>query len=371
MISFKHVRVASFLLMAATFPAAAAQGATGEAQAPAPKTAVQALPDKAGETAPASVTVTNTPAAQVKAAASAPKAAVPWRGSSLTYGHATTTVSLDKGALLDYNPTYAHRLELAPQWNFNELLYVRARLELGQELTQSDTYEYAHEVAFSDITADVGTSGWQDPRTGIRISGDLRLTAPTSKTSWAQTKVFSVGPRLALSRSFPVRNGLSVRYEARYTRRFHRFTTVQFEAPRLLACSDVESLECAESSHTGVRNVMQDVVHGASLSFQPIEKLSVSGAFMWSHGFLYGLTPTDLPVRPNENADPTAGRHASIFSFGASYQILDALNLGAGVTTITPPSLNPTEKPYSPFFNQFTTLYLDLGIDFEALLSRS
>ncbi len=368
MISLRQVRAASFLLMAATFPAAAAQSATGDAQAPATSTAVQASVDGADQTPTATDSAPSAPVAVVSATSAELKSTAPWRGSSFTYGHASTALSLDKGAQPWWNPYYAHRLELMPQWHFNDWLFARARFEIGQELTLADDTEYVREVVFSDITADVGTSGWQEPKTGIRISGDLRLTAPTSKMSWAQTKVFSVGPRLALSRSFPVMQGLSVRYEGRYTRRFHRYTTQQTEAPRLIACTDVDTLDCLNNDNTGRRNVMQDVVHGASVSFQPMEKLSFATALMFSHGFLYRLTPSDLP-RANPFADPNVVRFSSVFSLGASYQIADALNLGAGVLTISPRGEDGSYR--QPFFNQFTTLYLDLGVDFEALLSRS
>ncbi|MGA9523070.1 MAG: hypothetical protein WBV82_16495 [Myxococcaceae bacterium] len=299
----------------------------------------------------------------------AQKTSSPWRGSFLTYGHAATTVSLDKGALPFYNPTYAHRLELGPQWNFNDLLFVRARLELMQEFTVSDTYENPHEIVVTDLMADVGTSGWEEPRTGIRISGDLRLTAPTSKIAQAQSRILSVGPRLSLSRKFPVMQGLTVRYDGRYTYRFNRYTTMQNEAPRLIACTDVQSLDCLETAHTGRRNVEQDVVHGATVLFQPLEKLSVTSSLMWSHGFLYALTPSDIPVRANPYANENFARFSSIFSIGASYQIFDALDVGAGVLTVSP--LGEDGSVRTPFFNQFTTLYLDLGVDFEALLSRS
>ena len=104
------------------------------------------------------------------------------------------------------------------------------------------------------------------------------------------------------------------------------------------------------------------------MSFQPIEKLSLSTALMFSHGFLYRLTPSDLP-RENPFAADNAVRFSSVFSLGASYQIAKALNLGAGVLTISPRGEDGSYR--QPFFNQFTTLYLDLGVDFEALLSRS
>jgi hypothetical protein len=372
----RHVLFASFLVAAATFPAAAL---AEELPAPPVVDAAPAPvePEPSPSSEPAHVPDAALPAASADAtvvAAPVGSSGKPWRGSRLGYGHATTPRSADRGADPFWNPYYTHRLELSPQWNFGQWVFLRGRVELGQELTVADDTEYVREVVLSDVTVDAGSAGWMEPYSGIRISGDVRLNAPTSKVSRAQSRVLSVGPRLGVSRTFPLRSGLTVAYEGRYTQRFHKYTTSQLDGPRLLACVGVESTECLETAHTGRRNVREDVAHGPTLMFAPLERLSIVAAFRFSHPTLYPLAQpaagreAELRENPYANASP---RDATIFSLGVSYPVLQGLELSLGATSFTPYYDPSTSGSRNPFFNRNTTLNLGLDLDFERLLSRS
>ncbi|MBI3183256.1 MAG: hypothetical protein HYZ28_14050 [Myxococcales bacterium] len=294
----------------------------------------------------------------------------PWRGSVATYGHAATALSLSKSAEPFYNPFYGHRLELQPEWHFGQQLFLRGKLELSQELTLSDETTYRHEVVWSDLAVEVGAEGVDDPWLGVRAAGTLRLTAPLSKVSAAQTKLFSLGPGISLTRKFPVRSGLTARLESRLTQSFHRFTTTQFSAPTIAACGDLRDQSCGELAHSGARNVRSELGAAATVSFEPIEKLSATARFQLSQGWLYPLA--EVRLNGAENL-PTTGevglRHTWGLVLEASYQLLPYLTASLGSSTIAP-QLAPDGTRRTPFFNRYTTLYLDLGLDFEAVLSR-
>ncbi len=280
MLSLRHVRAASFLLIAATFPAAAAQSATGDAQAPATAPEVQASSVDPGE------------------APTSQKAASPWRGSSLTYGHAATTVSLDKGALPFYDPELR-----APARAGAAVELQRAALRARPARDRPGVHgRRRHRVpprsSSPTSRADVGTSGWMEPRTGIK---DQRRPPPDR--AHLEDVPGAVEALLRRSPAGPlpqVPGAAGADRSATTPATPIASTATPRPRTRRPGCSPAPTSRrstASSTAHTGRRNVMQDVLHGASVLFQPLEKLSVTSSLMWSHGFLYALTPTDIPVR--------------------------------------------------------------------------
>lgn len=299
--------------------------------------------------------------------------AKPWRGSTLTYGHATSALSFNRAAEPFYNPFYAHRLELRPRWSFDRYADLSARFEVAQELTLSDDTTYRNEVVASDLMLEASAKGYQEPLTQVRVNGGLRVAVPFSKAAWAQTRVFSFAPGVVLSRSFPVKEGLSVSYDARYTFRFNRFTTAQYSGPTIAACGDPRELSCAEYVTSGVRNAFGDLSHGATVGFSPIAKLSLSSSFRLAHAFLYPLSPAEKPTVNGPVALPvdagTQARHSWGLTLEAGYQVLPELSVLLGSSTLAP-QLGPDGVLRNPFFNRTTTLYVDLALELEPLIAR-
>jgi hypothetical protein len=371
-------------------PTPAAKQAPAEAAAPAADPLKNAIAEVPAETAKAAAADPTdaptaapalTPAAAPSPAAASPavpsatavipvadpKSTKPWRGSQLSYGHVATALSLRKDAEPFYNPYYAHHLSLAPEWHFTDKFFARALFDLEQELTLADDTEYKNEVVWSDLRVDLATTGYKEERTGINISGSLRLVGGLSKVARAQTRIFSVGPGVTLARSFEVRSGLKLSYSGRFTQRFNRFTTVQFDAPTLVRCGDADACEALASS--GTRNVQNDLLHGPSITFDPTEKLHLMANYQVSHGFLYPLTATERESNRLDASTDVSVRESSRFIVEASYDLLKALSLTLGVDTLTRQP-GPDGLRQTPFFNRFTTVYLDLGLDVETLLSR-
>ncbi|MHB8874035.1 MAG: hypothetical protein ACYC8T_10150 [Myxococcaceae bacterium] len=309
-----------------------------------------------------------TPSAAVSS--SVEKKEVPWRGSSFSYGHAFSAVSLSKEIDGFYNPYYVQSVSLFPEWHFTSFLFVRARFDIEQELTVADDTNTVNEVVISDLPVDVGTDSYQEELTGIKVTGTLRFGLPTSRLSRMQTRVFSIGPGVSLSRKFPVLSGLTLSYAGRYTQRFHRFTTPENEGASISGCNILRGDTCDSLMSNQKRNVMADVVQGPKLVLDALESLHVELALQMAHGFLYPLTPVEASLRLSDQAPDSTVRVSTTFALGATYDLTRELSLSLSLNNTAQPQLGDDGHLRNPFFTRNNTVSLDAAIDVEALLSR-
>jgi hypothetical protein len=303
--------------------------------------------------------------------ATGPSAAlVPWRGSRMFYGHSFTALTLSPGAEPRYNPYYAHRFELLPEWHFGGSFFIRGRMEISQELTVSDTTRYVREVVFSDSYLQAGMSGLSVPCLGVRIWPSLRLTFPTSKLSHSRTLRVAISPGVTVSKGFNVLSGLSVSYATRYSERLHRFTTSQNEGSTLPACTDLRSFDCLSLMQTGQRNTARDVVHGPNFALQLHPRLWLNTGLLFSHGWRYGLAPVPAQLSSAQGittAQDNGVVSATQFGLEAGFSLRPGLALAVGTSTLSMQPNPTTGRWQNPLFNRGTALYLDFGIDFESL----
>ncbi|MBL9038884.1 MAG: hypothetical protein JNG84_10240 [Archangium sp.] len=294
-----------------------------------------------------------------------------FRGSAIAYSHQATAFTFSPSAQPWYNPTWTHRISLLPEYHFNERVFVRARLFISQEFTQSDTLNNANEVELSDLWFDVGTPGWVEPNSKIRVSGDLRVNLPLSKIAQLQTRVLTLAPSLALSRVFAVKSGLVVAYAGRFGYRFNRFTSPQNQGPGIAACGDPRALECAEYISTGTRNTNFDLIHGPTVSFSPTDALNVSASYLMASFWLHPLsrTPDSLNgLDTLSTANDVGMRTAALFSLSASWQINKQVSLTAGSWTFSS-QLGADGRYLFPLFNRDTTLFIEAGVDIEQTIA--
>jgi hypothetical protein len=325
----------------------------------------------AAETPPASTPPP--PAASEPAtiqAAPEEKKPLPFHGSQITYGPSATAYTFDQSADLHYNPTVGHRLGLLPEWHFNDLFFARGKLWLSQELTQSDTTTYKNEVELSDVWLDFGTEGFTEKNTGLKLAGEVRVTLPTSKASQSIGRIMTVGPMLSLSKKFDVLHGLTFGYVGRFTYRFNQYTTAQYQSPYLAACGDPRGSTCADFYSTGLRSTNYDVTHGLVANFQPHEKVSLDLVLWLQHAWLYPLSPAGSQFQGAQGLTNTGTdvRNVAVFYLSGSYQITKVFSATLGCFTFT--NEPNTDGTYLfPLFNRYTTLYLEAGVDVEALAS--
>ncbi len=290
---------------------------------------------------------------------------IPWRGSQVVFSNSFSLISLDPSQELTYNPSYSMVFGFKPRWWFGEKMYLAASLDVTRELTQADDTTYAREALLGDLGLTFGVSRlWTVPVAGIDLSGDITVTLPTSKASQARTLVMGIGPRLRLSRNFPLLKGLVAGFNLRATPYFHRYTTAETESPLIANCQASEA-GCGAFLNSGVRNSLFRLTGSLDASLAIFDWLGVSLAFGEAIDWLYGIGSGDdqvsfVPVEPQDQ------RYLSFFELGVSFSPLAFLD--AAVTLITyAPQLAPDSSYYNPFFNRYTIVSLDLIFKLEGL----
>jgi hypothetical protein len=282
----------------------------------------------------------------------------PWAGSTLVWSNAFSLISLDPSAELTYNPTYYMVFGLRPRWSFTDRIYLSASLDITRELTQADDTTYAREAVLGDLSLVGGMNNiWTIPLVDVQVSGDITFTFPTSKVSQARTMILGVGPRLKLSRKFPLLEGLLAGFGLRATPYFHRYTTGELESPLINNCSASEG-SCAAFLNTGVRNTAFRLTGSVDASLQILEWLGVQLSLGEAIDWLYALGAAGEQVSfvPQE---PQDRRYVSFFQLGVSLQPLKLLEVSLSLLTYAP-QLAPDSSYYNPLFNRYSTLLLDL-----------
>lgn len=295
------------------------------------------------------------------------EAPAPWRGSGFSYRNVATIDSFDKSARMTWNPYYAMEFGFTFRWWFDEIWSVAAAFDLTRELTEADENTYANETVFHDLRLSTRARKFYTiPVAGIDLSADLILTLPTSKVSWARTLVMGIGPGVSVARTFDLHGDLTIAYHVRGTGYLHETTTAQLETPLIPGCVS-DGGGCDEFLNTGVRNVRGRIQHGVDLSYAPLEWLGASAWFEHVVDWLYPIEEEDPQVsyRPVE---PTDRRHASAFGVEVTFTPIPLLEIGLGYETISP-QLAPDSTYYNPFYNLYSTLYLDLRFDADGIVS--
>lgn len=291
-----------------------------------------------------------------------------WRGTTVSYGHAASAISLSRSAEPWYNPTYAHRLEFTGAWSPSERWFTRVALAAAQELTVNDDYESPHELVLGDLILEGGARSLQLPL-DLTLTAGVRVGLPTSKSSAAQTRLFALGPTASLSRRFGIGQGLTLSYAGRFDFRFHRFTTAQNAGPQLVICSRIDSDFCLNNTDTGTRNAWGALAHGPSLGLELGARWSVSTSFQLQNQFLYRLAPEGDPRGATlDTRDDPGVRFANAFNLAVSFKVARPIALAAGVTTVSS-QLGLDGRYRNPFFNRLTVVSLDAVLDFEALVN--
>jgi hypothetical protein len=366
-----HTYAGSLILkLAAALLLAAGTAATAGAQLPEPPDVdVGRMLDLGPAPVAAAPTAEAPPGGEISLEAEAPEEELaPWRGSEIIYTNEVSIAGLDRSAELTWNPYWAMTWIFKPRWWFDEIFYVGARLDLSREITEADDRTLAGETWVHDLLLSAAARRFVTiPEAEIDVSADLVLTLPTSKISRSRTLNLGLGPGLRVDRTFELIGDLSIGYHVRFTSFLHRYTTAELETPLIPGCARSES-GCEEFLNTGERNVRWRVQHGIDLSWDPLEWFGVSAGFEHFVDWLYAFQGEDPSLSAGTNED-TDRRYRSAFSAEATFTPWAPIQIGIGYSTISP-QLAPDSTYYNPFYNRYSTLYLDLRLEVDGLVEQ-
>ncbi len=290
----------------------------------------------------------------------------PWRGSQVVLRNALSAITLDPSAEQTHNAYFAMTWSFRPWWWFTDKVFARAQLDLVHELTESDITTYSGEALLDDLRLVVGGSSllvipWVD----IHLSADLVITLPTSKASRARTLIMGIGPGLRLSRSFSLLQGLVIGYNLRATPRIYEYTTAARESPIIPGCSSGPG-GCDAYLNSGVRNPYLRLAQTADISLRALSWLGVSLAVGHAIDWIFDLD--DNAAVSYQPVDDAGSRHLTFLELALSFRPLDMLEIGIGYSALHP-QLAPDSTRYTPFFNRYSVLFVDLKLHADAVVS--
>jgi len=368
--SSKAAATARYLAMAFGIVVVLGKGTRGAEPQPMPtSTEVTPSSEVPDPSAPGNVSIPDVNTTDSASQPSQKKAKSAWRGSEIAFRNSVTAISLDRSADLTYNPFWGMALELSPRFWFDNVWSVGASIEIQREITQADDTTLRDETLISDLGVRVGASNFAKiPGVDIDLSASLGLTFPTSLASQGDTLMFALSPSLRLGRTFSsVLDGLTIGYSARFTKNFHQYTTGELESPSVPGCFVGQTGSCDRFLNTGYRNVSFRFSNGFDLSLDFTSWLSLSADFAiivsWVHDNI-----DDERVSHTE-LEPTNTRYALAADLGLSARWWKPLEVRIGASTVNP-QLRSDGDRFAPFFNRFTTLYLDLRLDVAALVQN-
>lgn len=343
--------------LGAVFGIVVVLGQTARSQEPPPQQTSEVTQGPLAEAPPATATTQSPPQQTEKSA---------WRGSELAYRNSVTAISFDRSAELTYNPFWGMALELAPRYSFDDVWSLSASLEIQREITEADDTTRANETQLGDLALRLTAARFATiPGIDAELTASVGLALPTSLASQGQTLMFSLSPGLRLGWSFKdVLSGLSFGYTARFTKLFHQYTTGELESPIVPGCFAGSSGSCDRFLNTGVRNASYRLANTVDAALGFTDWLSLSASFGVVVSWLYDDVD-DARISHTE-LEPQDERYALVADIGVSMRPASPLEVVLGASTFNP-QLAPDGSRYTPFFNRFTTLYLDLRLDVAAL----
>lgn len=294
-------------------------------------------------------------------------ARAPWRGTSVTLHNEVGVPTFDPSANLTYNPYWAMSLRFNAQWWFNDTFYMRGMFSLTREMTNSDFTTQQGEIWASDVTLRTAASHFYTiPLVDVDLSAHFDLIAPTSKVSQARTLVVGFRPTVQLSRGFDLLKGMNLSYRFSANKSLHRHTTAERDVPLISSCSE-SSAGCSEYLNTGSRNGSWRLTHSAHLSQQFTDWLGASITFGVVTDFLYdSISDPSVSLTPMV---PENQRHWLTSDINIAFKPFKAMSISVGASSYHS-QLNQSSSYQTPFFNRYTTVYVDLGLDVAGLISQ-
>jgi hypothetical protein len=243
--------------------------------------------------------------------------------------------------------------------HFGDLFYARGRFTVSSPslfpgAQVSDLYLYA------------GWTGYREPHTGVKISGDLMLTLPTSAPSQSRSTIFNVGPGLVLSRTVGLLAGLTFAYRARATLHVNHLTSPCFYgncATSPAATVLDANLDAPYDLDSSNGAVLFDVTQGASVSFRPHQTVSLNAECLFSHGWLYpGESAQEMANYPTQT-------DVSQVLLSIAWHLIPTLTVGLSAFVIgTPVDDDHTFQP--KLYHSITAYFLDVTLNFDHLMQQ-
>lgn len=306
-----------------------------------------------------------------------------WRNSIFVWGSSLSANTLAPDAGISYNPTFSTSFRIRPRYYLTNQLYLALDQSLSIELTDTDIRARNREPVLSDTLLDLIWAGAYATDLGfggLSLTPGLRVQAPLSIASRAQTMILGIGPSLlALAPINDVMSGWVLGASGRWLHYFSRSNVPENENNQYCVGSfDSVTGTCTGGFADGGEDdpnrqlLGNSVVHDrlifalfSSLSFVPNATFDLSFAWVWDFG--YGLADARVPVMSEPDGElviadqsDTHLRLLTSFSVGFSYTFEPWINASLSLNTFQGEFQADGDRS-NPFFDIDVTT-IDLGV---------
>jgi len=291
-----------------------------------------------------------------------PGVKAPWAGSSMHWSNVARLMSLNKEALLTYNPYAAMNFSVRPRYRW-KWINIAGDLSFSTQLTRADD---GLTSSFSDPSVTFSPrTGYEIPGTGLQVSGSARMALGLSPYSRAAGQSFSATTRGSLSRGFLVKGikggvNLGVGWTG-YQTSTQQGTTARAVGP---ACVQGVSAfveipdDCAGFFvHDGSPNNRYKMSLSLGGHVKPLPWLSLSLGGGLSATEVYAMVVDDPAISYRRVADPVTTRYFQAFSVGAAFGPWQGFGASLSYSTAGP-QLGPDGEAYALGYNRFSLLSL-------------
>lgn len=292
--------------------------------------------------------------------------ALPFRGSSFSFGQSLSANTLSRGSQLSYNPAYAWDFSVYLNWQIDDKTQLALAQDLSIEWTDADDTYGSQRWYLNDTMLSLGRDLYRDD-INSEMSWDLHgggaLLAPTSLASQAQTMILGVRVNTAAGFILPkVVNGLRFGGILSYLHKFTSSNVLIVDEP--YPCFSGSGDLCSQS---GGATVARDSIRAqviVELSVSEKWGFALSGHHTWRRGA--DLADTDLETATGEPIELNDGdfnhwRGTWFFDLGVSYNALSWLGLGFGLSNEFS-ELGPDGDQRDPLHSTDMLFHLDVSL---------
>lgn len=270
----------------------------------------------------------------------AKRLALPFRGSSFSFGQTLSQNTLSRNSQLSYDPTYAWGFSLYLNWQIDKKTQLALAQDLSIELTDADESYGSQRWYLDDTMLAFGRDLYRG-EINSAMSWDLHgggaLFAPTSLASQAQTMILGVRVNAAAGFSLAkVLSGMRFGVIVSYMHRFTSSNVLLVDEPYpCYSSGGIEDDLCSQSAGpTVTRNTVRARLN-VELAVSEQWGFALSAHRTWRRGA--DLSDADLETATGEPIELSGGdlnhwRGSTYLDVGVSYSPVAWLGLGFGLS---------------------------------------
>jgi len=274
-------------------------------------------------------------------------------------GNVSLTQSLGAGTFVEdeyvRRSAYDVSLSLNPYWRITSMMRLSAGLSISKAIVENydSSATYKRRTLLSDVSLALNHFRlWEIPKTGIRLSGSISFSFPTSPQSRYRRLYFSSRANVGLSKAI---GPVYLSYSLGFFKNFNQYTTPAVSTSDvgdhvILAHFEGNEQLTTDLVATGGANTSFGLLNMFLVSWNITDRLSLALMYNINNSWTYTSYPKDELSSPYAEAGRgQRDSHGGVIDI--SYQIKDYLSVSLGSETFVAPKSADNKSFVFPFLN--------------------